>query len=103
MLPRRRADERCGRANFRSDAEKDFFHADTDAASEKGNYDRDEKEIADANAITEFIALSFAKKEEGFADDRGVAIAKSEEEKSFAIANGTSVVSSKEKDFANAS
>jgi hypothetical protein len=81
------------RANSRAGPEEDFFHADSDAAPKKENnrcgY---QKEIANANPISNAVGCRFAKKEkvscargnaighnfakkkEGFANTGGIAI-----------------------------
>src|SRR5438067_4965349 len=51
-----RSREQCGRADSWSGTEKDFFHADANAASEEESGNHDEKEIADANTVADFFA-----------------------------------------------
>ena len=59
-----RSGERRGRADTWSDAQENFLHSDANSASKKENHDRDEKEIADANTVPNWIAFGFAKKKE---------------------------------------
>ena len=103
----RRSGEQRGRTNFWSNAQKNLRDANSDAASEKenDNRDRDKKEIAKAKSITNSIRVGVPEKEEGVAFTGGIAIAYdfAEKEKSFAITGRRNSLakSEEEKDFTN--
>jgi hypothetical protein len=101
---------RCsGRQFSRTDAgsghQENLRDANANSASEKENYNCDEKEIADSNTIANVVAFGIAKEEESFADAGRIAFSKSKEEKSFTLAesNGIAFATSQEKRFANTS
>ena len=107
--------ERCGRANFRTNAEEDIFHADADPAPQKENNRCycGKKEIAGANTnsfkkisavgegIADSIAHGFAEKKESVVRAGGNAVSNAKENKSFANAVAKRIGSSKEKAFAD--
>jgi hypothetical protein len=78
--------ERRGRADVRADAEEDFLHTNTDAAQEKEVY-RCEKEISDANTVTDFITHYVTQKKESSVHRRRIASGNAEEEKDFTNSN----------------
>ena len=103
--------------NSRSSPQENLFHANSDAAPKKENNHCGKKEVTDANTIS--IRHCFTKKEKGFADTRGIAVAfpekekdlaapgrgialpKSEEEESFANSDANTFGASKEERLAN--
>jgi hypothetical protein len=75
--------QQFSRTDAGSGDQENLRDANANSASEKENYHRDEKEIADSNTVANFIAVGIAKEEESFAHTGRIAFTDFKKEKSF--------------------